>query len=130
MQNQTVVVRLAEQQQIVAAAVHEEYVVEVRVLGLNHHIDTERLVSQATACLGVSIRARCTVKSKRSTGSESHFVGYSQELEVVVLVQVIAGYRFVEPERQVVAHAENAVGGFRLSEHAWRACILNTCEHL
>ena len=66
---------------------------------------------------------------KRGTGGDAGFVGVTGYLEVVVLVEVIASNRFVEPQFEIVAYAEYGIGGFGFSEYAWRARILDTAYY-
>ena len=63
------------------------------------------------------------------TGGDTRLVGHALELEVVVLVQVVAGDRLREAQLKVIAYAEYGVGGLRVAEQYRRTRILHTANH-
>ena len=62
-------------------------------------------------------------------GRDTRGIGGTYDLEVIILVQVVAGYRFVEAQHQVVAYAQDSIGRLGYAEHTRRTGILHTADH-
>ena len=70
-----------------------------------------------------------TVEVDGRSGGYARSVGVTRELEVVVLIQVVARYRFAEAQHQVVTYAQDGVRGLRCAEQYRRTCILHTADY-
>ena len=114
-----------ELEDIVGIAMREEHGL-FALRGSHEHINGERLIAQAAVDAADSSRGDRAIEMQRCSGGYTCSVGYALDLEVVVSIKVIACYGFVEPEQQVIAHAEYSVDRFGFAEHAWRPCIFDT----
>ena len=128
MQHESVIRSLTEEQHIISVAVHEEHLIHI-AHRLDHKVDRERFVGETAIDLRLGIRERVTGERQRCAGRQTDIIGHAQQLEVIILVQIIAGYRFIETQKQIATDAEDAVSGFGLTEDARWTRILNTGEH-
>ena len=126
---EAVVGRLTEQQvDALHHGIGEEGLLIIGVGGAYQHIQRERLARKRTADFGMGIGVGRAVEVDGRAGGDAGLVGDALELEVVVLVQVVAGDGFREAELQVIADAEDGVGGFRLAEQDGRTGVLHTAD--
>ena len=99
-------------------------------IGLGDEVDAERLVGQHACHFARCAAGGRSVEVERGARRDaSARVGDAEQLEVVVLVKVVAGNGFIEAQLDVVGHAEDAEGRFGLAEDARRTSVLGTREH-
>ena len=92
---------------------------------LGHKVNGEALAVEHTCHCAGGAAGGCTVEIDRGRGGDAAAVGDAQQLEVVVLVKVVARNGLVEAQLQVVAHTQNAVGGLRVAEDTRTAGVLD-----
>ena len=78
---------------------HEEYFVLIEHVRLDHHFDREGFVSKAPADLSLGIGISCAIEMDSRTGSNSKVIGDTENLEVIILIEVVTSNGFVESEQ-------------------------------
>ena len=63
---------------------------------------------------------------ERHIGGDASLVGNTDDLEVIILIEVVSGNRFIETQLEVIPHSQDGVSGFGFAEHARVAGILDT----
>ena len=63
------------------------------------------------------------------TGGDTRGISHADDLEVVVLVEVVTGDRFVEAQFEVVAYTEDSIRRLRCSEHTRWTGIFGTADN-
>ena len=127
---QTVIFRLTEGElAAVINLIDKERSLFVRIGREYEHIHGEGLVGYRTLYFGQGVGIIRTIEMERYARGDTGLVGITGHLEVIVLIEVVTGYRFVEPQCEVVSHTEDSVSGFRLSEHARRTGIFRSRQH-
>ena len=92
--------------------------------------EVEREVSVREVALRHRLRDTITVETYGCGERNAALVGPSQHLEVVHGRQVVACDGFGEGNLDVVADAQNAVGGLRCAEGNRTTRILDTCQDI
>ena len=115
-----------KEQAVVFVRMAEEDGFAVRIRGLDEHVYRERTVRETAVDLRNGIGVLRAVEMEGRTGGDADRVGHPTELEVIILVEVVTGDRFVEPQLEVIAHTEDSVHRFGFSEDARRTGVLHT----
>ena len=84
----------------------------------NQYIECEGRVGERTADCRTCVRRLSFVEMQARTGGYTRGVGHTHDLEIVILVQVVAGYGFVEAQFEVRAYAEDGIGRLRCTKDA------------
>ena len=92
-----IIAGLTEEQEVFSVAMHEEDFVLVFLGRLDKQVDREGS-REATIDLRLGIGSREIIEDKRGTGSDTRLVGDAGDLEVIILIKVVTGNRFVEPQ--------------------------------
>ena len=108
--------------------VREEILLFVGVGRSHEHVEREGLAGERTVDFRLGVGVRRAIEMDGCTGSDTGLVGHATELEVIILIEVVAGYRFAEAELEVVAYAEDSVRRFGVAEEDRRTGILDTAD--
>ena len=100
----------------------------IGVVGLNHHVDGERVSTEAAVDRRCGVGLLRSIEVRRGIGGGAGLVGDTHQLEVIVLVQPIACDRLRESEIEMFADTQNTIGGFGVTEHYGRACIFHAAD--
>ena len=107
----------------------EEYFIIVRRRRLHHHLHREGFVGQTTLHGGGGIRISRSSEQDCRRGGDTGMVGDAEELEVIILIEVITGYRFIEPQQQMVAYTEDGIRRFGIAEHTRRTGVFRSTDN-
>ena len=127
-EQEAVVCGAAETQAIAVQSVGKERHGGIGIGRFNHHVDGEGVITETAVHRRCGVGLLRSVEVRRSVGGGTGLVSYSHQLEVVVLVQPVAGYRFRESEIEMFADTQNAIGGFGVTEDDGRARIFHAAD--
>ena len=126
---QAVVGGLAEQE---VYALHDgvlkELLLLIRVSRPHEHVERERLAGERAGDLRHGVGVHRAVEVDSRSGGDAGLVGYTLELEVVVLVEVVTCYRLAEPQLEVIAYAEDGIGRLRFAEQYRRTGVFHAAD--
>ena len=64
----------------------------------DEHVNGERFIDQRSHHFGFGVGVIISVKMERHIGGDASLVGNTDDLEVIILIKVVTGNRFVEPQ--------------------------------
>ena len=94
----------------------------------DEHIDGEIGDRQFTFGFRISEMTCLAVEIGRSGLRDTRRVGHAEDLEVIVLIEPVAGYRLRETEGYIVLQRKDTVGRVRLAEQDRRTGIFDTAD--
>ena len=92
-----IIAGLTEEQEVFSIAMHEEDFVLVCLGRFDKQVDREGS-REATIDLRLGISSREIIEDKRRTGCDTCLVGDAGDLEVIILIKVVTGDRFIESQ--------------------------------
>ena len=92
-----IIAGLTEEQEVFSVAMHEEDFVLVCLGGLDKQVDREGS-REATVDFRLGIGSREIIEDKRGPGCDTCLIGDAGDLEVIILIKVVTGDRFIESQ--------------------------------
>ena len=127
-QLEPIIRREDEGNRVLIVTVGKEGHFPIGLSGFDEHIDGQAGDGQFTQCLAGRVVSVVAVEIERGGLRDTGSIGDAKNLEVIILVEPVTGYRFAEPQFDIVLQRQDAVGGQCLTEQHRRTGVLGAAD--
>ena len=127
-QLEPIIRREDEGNRVLIVTVGKEGHLPMGLSGFDEHIDGQVGDGQFTQGLAGRVVSVVAVEIERGGLRDTGSIGDAKNLEVIILVEPVTGYRFAEPQFDIVLQRQDAVGWQCLTEQHRRTGVLDTAD--